>query len=146
MKTKRMSYSDRFLRFVYLALAVLGLQGCGLSSSCRERGPPLVAAHGLLLPLASLAAERSWRARGLPCCGAQAYLLCGTWALPRPGTEPVSPALAGGFLTARPSGKPTLSAVMSVMEIRGPLGAPRFVSITTLAAAAAVAKLCPTLS
>ena len=102
MKTKRISYSDWFLRFVYLALAVLGLQGCGLSSSCRERGPPLVAAHGLLLPWASLAAERSWRARGLPCCGAQAYLLCGTWALPRPEVKPLSLALVCGLFTEAP--------------------------------------------
>ena len=27
------------------------------------------------------------------------------WYLPGPGTEPVSPALAGGFFTAEPSGK-----------------------------------------
>ena len=29
----------------------------------------------------------------------------GTWNLPRPGIEPVSPTLAGGFLTTRPPGK-----------------------------------------
>ena len=28
------------------------------------------------------------------------------WDLPRPGLEPVSPALAGGFLTTGPPGKP----------------------------------------
>ena len=28
--------------------------------------------------------------------------------LPDPGIEPVTPALAGGFFTAEPSGKPTL--------------------------------------
>ena len=28
------------------------------------------------------------------------------WDLPRPGLEPVSPALAGGFLTTVPPGKP----------------------------------------
>ena len=35
-------------------------------------------------------------------------LLCGMWDLPRPGLEPVSPALAGGFLTTEPPGKPYL--------------------------------------
>ena len=30
------------------------------------------------------------------------------WDLPRPGLEPVSPALAGGFLTTVPAGKPSL--------------------------------------
>ena len=28
------------------------------------------------------------------------------WDLPRPGLEPMSPALAGGFLTTAPPGKP----------------------------------------
>ena len=28
------------------------------------------------------------------------------WDLPEPGLEPVSPALAGGFLTTAPPGKP----------------------------------------
>ena len=30
------------------------------------------------------------------------------WDLPQPGLEPVSPALAGGFLTTEPPGKPSL--------------------------------------
>ena len=29
------------------------------------------------------------------------------WDLPGPGLEPVSPALAGGFLTTAPPGKPS---------------------------------------
>ena len=40
-------------------------------------------------------------AHGLSCSTA-----CGMWDLPRPGIEPVSPALAGGFLTTAPPGKP----------------------------------------
>ena len=39
-------------------------------------------------------------------CGAWAKLLWGMWDLPRPGIEPVSPALAGGFFTTEPPGKP----------------------------------------
>ena len=39
-------------------------------------------------------------------CGAQALLLRGMWDLPGPGLEPMSPALAGGFLTTAPPGKP----------------------------------------
>ena len=31
---------------------------------------------------------------------------CGMWDLPGPGIEPVSPELAGGFLTTVPPGKP----------------------------------------
>ena len=33
-------------------------------------------------------------------------MLRGMWDLPGPGLEPVSPALAGGFLTTVPPGKP----------------------------------------
>ena len=39
------------------------------------------------------------------------------WDLPRPGLEPVSPALAGGFLTTVPPGKPCV-----VIYIRHPSG------------------------
>ena len=34
------------------------------------------------------------------------------WDLPGPGLEPVSPALAGGFLTTAPPGKPKMSAFL----------------------------------
>ena len=44
--------------------------------------------------------------RRLSNCGSRAQLLRGMWDLPRPGLEPVSPALAGGFLTTPPPGKP----------------------------------------
>ena len=44
-------------------------------------------------------------AHGLSSCGSRAYLLRGMWDLPGPGLEPMSPALAGGFLTIVPPGK-----------------------------------------
>ena len=44
-------------------------------------------------------------AHRLSSCGARAQLLRGMWDLPGPGLEPVSPALAGGFLTTAPPGK-----------------------------------------
>ena len=37
--------------------------------------------------------------------GAQTELLHGMWNLPGAGMEPVSPALAGGFLTTGPPGE-----------------------------------------
>ena len=43
--------------------------------------------------------------RRLSSRGARALLLCGTWDLLGPGLEPVSPALAGGFLTTVPPGR-----------------------------------------
>ena len=39
-------------------------------------------------------------------CGSRAKLPHGMWDLPGSGTEPISPALAGGFFTNEPSGKP----------------------------------------
>jgi len=39
-------------------------------------------------------------------CGTQVQLLCGMWDLPGSGIEPVSPALASGFFTTEPPGKP----------------------------------------
>ena len=43
---------------------------------------------------------------GLDTCGSGALLLCSMWDLPGPGIEPASPALAGGFFTTEPPGKP----------------------------------------
>ena len=37
------------------------------------------------------------------------------WDLPGPGIEPVSPALAGGFLTTAPSGKPPLLNIWTAL-------------------------------
>ena len=42
----------------------------------------------------------------LSSCGTWALLLGGMWDLPGPGFEPVSPALADGFLTTVSPGKP----------------------------------------
>ena len=55
----------------------------------------------------SRALERSLSSRG-----ARAYLLHGMWDLPGPGIEPVSPALAGRFLTTVPPGKPPCSVLL----------------------------------
>ncbi|KAJ8781897.1 hypothetical protein J1605_010645 [Eschrichtius robustus] len=46
--------------------------------------------------------------RRLSNCGSRAQLLRGMWDLPRPGLEPVSPALAGRFSTTAPPGKPCI--------------------------------------
>ena len=45
-------------------------------------------------------------AQAFSSCGARAYLHRGMWDLPGPGLQPVSPALADGFLTTAPPGKP----------------------------------------
>ena len=45
----------------------------------------------------------------LSSCGAWAQLLHGMWDLLEPGLKPVSPALAGRFLTTAPPGKPSVT-------------------------------------
>ena len=83
-------------------MAVLGLRFCARAfSSCGERGPLFIAVRGPLTIAASLVAEHRLRR-----CGSRAQLLRGMWDLPRPGLEPVSPALAGGLSTTAPPGKP----------------------------------------
>ena len=77
---------------------------CGGFSCCGARAvgawASLVVALGL-----SRCGSRALEHR-LSSCGTRAQLLCGMWDLPRPGIEPVSPALAGRFLTTVPPGKP----------------------------------------
>ena len=93
--------------FIYLFLAVLGLRFCARAfSSCGKWGPLFIAVRRPLTIAASLVAEHRLQSRRLSNCGSRAQLLCGMWDLPRPGLEPVSPALAGGFSTTAPPGKP----------------------------------------
>ena len=88
-------------------MAVLGLHFCARAfSSCGKWGPLFIAVRGPLTITASFAAEHRLQTRRLSNCGSQAQLLCGMWDLPRPGLEPVSPALAGGLPTTVPPGKP----------------------------------------
>ena len=86
---------------------MLGLRFCARAfSSCGERGPLFIAVRRPLTIVASLVAEHRLQTRRLSNCGSRAQLLRGMWDLPRPGLEPVSPALAGGFSTTAPPGKP----------------------------------------
>ena len=93
--------------FIYLFMAVLGLRFCARAfPNCSERGPLFIAVRGPLTVAASPVAEHRLQTRRLSSCGSRALLLRGMWDLPRPGFEPVSPALAGRFLTTVPPGKP----------------------------------------
>ena len=93
--------------FIYLFLAVLGLRFCARAfSSCGERGPLFIAVRRPLTITASPVAEHRLQTRRLSNCGSRAQLLRGMWEHPRPGLEPVSPALAGRFPTTAPPGKP----------------------------------------
>ena len=97
-----------FFKFIYLFIfAVLGLRFCVRAfCSCGERGPLFIAVRGPLTVAASLVAEHRLQTRRLSSCGSRAQLLRGMRDLPRPGLEPVSPALAGRLSTTAPPGKP----------------------------------------
>ena len=90
---------------------MLGLRFCVRAlPSCGKQGP--------LTIVASLVAEHRLQTRRLSSCGSRAQLLRSMWDLPRPGLEPMSPALAGRLSTTAPPGKPkTLSVfVLKVNE------------------------------
>ena len=90
-------------------MAVLDLRFCARAfSSCGKWGPLFIAVRGPLTIAASLVAEHRPQTRRLSNCGSRAQSLRGMWDPPRPGLEPVSPALAGRFSTTAPPGKPQL--------------------------------------
>ena len=92
---------------------MLGLRFCARAfSSCSKWGPLFIAVRGPLTVAAPLVAERRLQTRRLSSCGSRAQLLRGTWDLPRPGLEPVSPALAGRFLTTALPGKPQVRSLI----------------------------------
>ena len=98
-----------FFFFVWLGWVLVSARELSLVA---ESVATLVAVRGLLLLWTTgsrcvgfsscdtgLISCGSWALEhGLSSYGAQAWLLCDMWHLPRPGIEPVSPALAGGFL------------------------------------------------
>ena len=112
--------------FTYFWLHWVFIAACRLFSSCSEQGLLFVVVFGLLIAVASLVAEHGlqahglqqlWHAGSVSCgsqaledrlssCGARVQLLRSMWDLPGPGLEPMSPALAGGFSTTEPPGKP----------------------------------------
>ena len=96
--------------FIYLFMAVLGLRFCARAfSSCGKWGPLFIAVRGPLTITVSLAVEHRLQTRRLSNCGSRAQPLRGTWDLPRPGLEPMSPAPAGRLSTTAPPGKPQLA-------------------------------------
>ena len=90
-------------------MAVLGprLRARALPS-CGKRGPLLIAVRWPPTVAASPAADHRLQTRRLSNCGPRAQSLRGMWDPPRPGLEPVSPALAGRLSTTAPPGKPDL--------------------------------------
>ena len=62
--------------------------------------------------------------RRLSNCGTWAWLLRGMWDLPRPGLKPMSPALAGGFLTTAPPGKSQIDILTILSRLISKHGIP----------------------
>ena len=94
----------------------MGLRFCARAfSSCSKWGPLFIAACGPLTIAASLVAEQRLQTLRLSSCGSQAQLLHGMWDLPRPGLEPVSPALAGRLSTTAPPRKPQSSILYTTV-------------------------------
>ena len=86
---------------IYLFSAILGLSCHTLTLfSCSERWLVLVVVCGLLMRWLLLWSTDSG-AVTLNSYGARAKLLHCMWVLPRPGAKPMSPALAGRFLTTK---------------------------------------------
>ena len=84
-----------------------GLRLCAWAfPSCGKWGPLFIAVRGPLTIAASPVAEHKLQTRRLSSRGSRAQPLHGMWDPPRPGLEPVSPALAGRLPTTAPPGKP----------------------------------------
>ena len=104
--------------FIYFWLCWIFIAACGLCLVVASGGYSLLRCTGFSLQWLLLLRSTGSRSMGfsscgsqaleqrLSSCGARALLLRSMWDLPGPGLEPVSPALAGGFLTTAPPGKP----------------------------------------
>ena len=85
---------------------MVGLLCCVRASSSYDKwGLLFLVVWELLIVMVSLIVEHSFWAHWLSSCGARVSSSHSMWDLPRPGIKPMSPALAGGFLTTRPPGK-----------------------------------------
>ena len=124
-----------FIKKFYLFISTLYLIALGLHcclvffSSCSEQG--LLSSCGAQVsPCGGFSYCWSWAVghEGFSSCGSWALeyrlnscgewtlLLCSMWNLPGPEIEPVSTALAGGFFTMEPPGKPPCSLLISSVD------------------------------
>ena len=95
-----------YLFIIYFWLRWVFLVAHGLSLVAAGGGYSSLRCAGFSLQWFLLLRSTGSRRAGFSSCGARAQLVCGMWDLPGPGLKPVSPALAGGFLTTAPPGKP----------------------------------------
>ena len=91
--------------FIYFWLHWVFIAAHGLSLVVLSGGYSLLPFEGFSWRWLLLLQSKGSRRAGFSSCGTRAWLLRGMWDLPGPGLKPVSPALAGGFLTTVPPGK-----------------------------------------
>ena len=98
---------------------MLDLCCCGISVASLSRGYFLLLCAGFSLRWRSCG--RAWTlGAGFSSCGTQAWLPHSMRDLPRPGMEPMSPALAGRFLTTGPPGKPENQLFNNIQQKNSP--------------------------
>ena len=99
-----------FIATLFIYLFIFGCVGSSVRarafSSCGKWWPLFIAVRGPFTIAAPPLEGHRLQTRRLSSCGSRAQLLRGMWDPPRPGLEPVSSALAGGFSTTAPPGKP----------------------------------------
>ena len=107
-------FFNKFIYFIYFWLHWVFVAVCRLSLFAASGGYSLLWCAGFSLRWLLLLRSTDSRLAGFSCCvtWAQQWWHTGLvaprmWDLPRPGLEPVSPALAGGFLTTVPPEKPS---------------------------------------
>ena len=108
----------KFIYFIYFSfwLHWVLISACGLSLVAASGSYSSLQCAGFSLWWLFLLRSTGSRCTGSSSCGPQALEsrlssmwrtdLVAPWDLPGPGLEPVFPALAGGFLTTEPPGKP----------------------------------------
>ena len=110
-----MSFFFKFIFIFYFWLCWVFVSVRGLSLVAASGGHSSSRCAGLSLSR-PLVAEHRLQMRRLSSCGSRAQLLRGMWDLPRPGLEPMSPALAGRLSTTAPPGKPQVLVLMLKCE------------------------------
>ena len=95
-----------FILFIYFLLRWVLVAACRLFLVAASRGYSSFQCAGFSLWWLLLLRSMGSRRAGFSSCGTRVWLLRSMWDLPRPGLKPMPPALAGGFLTTAPPGKP----------------------------------------
>ena len=95
-----------FILFIYFWLCWVFVAAYGFSLVAASMGYSLLWCVGFSLQWLLLLQSTGSRLAGSVVTVHGLSLLRGMWDIPGPGLEPVSPALAGRFLTTAPPGKP----------------------------------------